>query len=314
MTIATITLNASIDTTWTLGRFDLGAINRIERKEAVAGGKGNNVARVLATLGQPVVAGGFIAGSAGRFIEAGLAAAGIATAFQAIPGESRTSLAIVEAETGRVTEAREPGPEISADDWRRFVAEAPDRLGGAALVVLSGSLPPGLPADAYAQLIRALRAAGRRTALDTGGAALTEGLAAQPDLIKPNAAEMAELAGLASPNVETAALLEAAREIARARLGPGGRVLLSLGARGAALIEPERTLLARAPAVTIVSAVGCGDALLAGFLDAETRGASPDIALRRAVAVGTAAAGQTRPGVVDPADVDRLARQLEATV
>ncbi|HEX5499992.1 MAG TPA: PfkB family carbohydrate kinase, partial [Thermomicrobiales bacterium] len=127
MTIATVTLNASVDTTWSLPRFTPGAINRVAGKEAVAGGKGNNVARVLATLGQPVVASGFVAGWTGRFIEEGLAAAGIATAFQTIPGESRTSLAIVETEAGRVTEAREPGPTVSAADWRRFLAEIPAR-------------------------------------------------------------------------------------------------------------------------------------------------------------------------------------------
>ncbi|HEU0114878.1 MAG TPA: 1-phosphofructokinase, partial [Thermomicrobiales bacterium] len=312
MTIATITLNASVDTTWTLPRFAPGAINRVERKEAVAGGKGNNVARVLATLGQPVLASGFVAGWAGRFIESELAAAGIATAFQAIPGESRTSLAIVETESGRVTEAREPGPTVAADDWRRFLAELPVRLRGATVVALCGSLPPGLPAAAYAELIRVLREAGCRTALDTSGAALREGLVAAPDLVKPNAAELAELAGLAVAEFETAALLEAAREIARPQSGPEGRVLLSLGARGAALIDREETLLATAPAVDVVSPVGCGDALLAGFLDAEARGEPPAAALRWAVAVGAAAAMQSRPGVVDPADVARLARREAA--
>jgi tagatose 6-phosphate kinase len=312
MTIATITLNASIDTTWMLPRFTPGAINRIARKEAVAGGKGNNVARVLATLGQPVIASGFVAGWSGRFIEAGLAAAGIVTAFQAIPGESRTSLAIVETDNGRVTEAREPGPNVAADDWSRFLAETPVRLRGAATVALCGSLPPELPADAYAQLIRVLRGAGCRTTLDTSGAALREGLVAAPDLVKPNAAELGELAGLPGPEVETSTLLAAARDIARSRLGPDGRVLLSLGSRGAALIDRDNTLLASAPVVAVVSPVGCGDALLAGLLDAEARGESPADALRWAVAVGAAAALQLRPGVVDPADVARLARRQEA--
>ncbi|HET7094051.1 MAG TPA: PfkB family carbohydrate kinase, partial [Thermomicrobiales bacterium] len=204
---------------------------------------------------------------------------------------------------------REPGPEVSAADWRRFLAEAPPRLGGAATVALCGSLPPGLPADAYAQLIRILRAAGCRTALDTSGAPLREGLAAAPDLVKPNATELAELAGLAGPDVEIDALLAAGSEIARRRLSPGGRVLLSLGARGAALIDRDETLLASAPAIAVVSPVGCGDALLAGFLDAEARGEPPAGALRWAVAVGAAAALQSRPGVVDPVDVARLARQ-----
>ncbi|HEU5430526.1 MAG TPA: 1-phosphofructokinase family hexose kinase, partial [Thermomicrobiales bacterium] len=312
MTIATITLNASIDTTWTLPRFTPGAINRVARKEAVAGGKGNNVARVLAALGQPVVAGGFVAGWAGRFIGDGLAAAGIATAFQSIPGESRTSLAIVETDNGRVTEAREPGPEVADDDWRRFLTETPDRLRGATMVALCGSLPPGLPADAYAQLIRVLRDAGCRTALDTSGAALRAGLAAAPDLVKPNAAELAELTGLAGPDVETDALLAAARDVARTQLGQDGRVLLSLGARGAALIDQDETLLASAPAVAVVSPVGCGDALLAGFLDAEARGEPPVAALQWAVAAGAAAALQSRPGVVDLADVARLAQRQEA--
>ena len=303
--VATVTLNASVDTTGRLARLERGAINRLDRSEAVAGGKGNNVARVLATLGQRVVASGFVAGAAGRFIVDSLRAEGVEPAFREVPGESRTCLTLVEAD-GTVTEVREPGPTVAAADAAAFLRDAPELLAGAAVAVLSGGLPPGLPPDYYADLIGALRGAGIATVLDSSGEALRRGVAAGPGTLKPNTDELADLlGGPVAPGGEVAA----ARRLAAA-LPAGTTLLLTLGRHGAALVTATDAVLAAPPPVSVVNTVGAGDAFVAGWVDATVRGHGPVEALRRAVATGAAATMQSRIGAVDPADVARLLPQV----
>ena len=112
MRCLTITLNAAVDTTYGLDRLERGAINLVAHRTAVPGGKGNNVARVLATLGHSVVATGFVGGRSGQFIEDGLRNLGIETAFARVEGESRVCLTVVERGSGTITEIREPGVDV----------------------------------------------------------------------------------------------------------------------------------------------------------------------------------------------------------
>ncbi len=304
---ATITLNASIDTAATLPRLVPGEINRLASARPAAGGKGNNVARVLARLGHPVVATGFAGGHAGAFIADSLRASGVTPAFMAVPGESRTCLTVVESETGRVTEIREPGDPVSASDGDAFLASVAERIGAAERVAISGSLPPGLPADYYAKLIEILHASGRRVVLDTSGEPLRLALAAHPDAIAPNRDELADLVG---PGGSDDHAIAAASALVREHLGPKGCLMLTLGASGAALVETDRVLRATPPPVEIANPVGAGDALLAGWL---AGGDDPAGALRLAVAVGTAAAMQPGIGEVDPADVARILPTVEVS-
>lgn len=309
MRCLTITLNAAIDTTYVLERYTSGTANRVVRTFTAPGGKGNNVARVLALLGHEVVASGFVAGRAGQFIEDELRGVDIDTAFAHVPGESRRCLALIEQESGAVTELLEPGVTVSHEDGRLFLDTAAALVNGVDAVVVSGSLPAGLAPDYYAQLLGALRGAPVRLALDTSGDALRLGLVAGPDLVKPNAAELASLAR-GAPDLD--ALVDFARcRLIGPVLAPHAQVLLSLGAGGAALITRTGSLLARPPAVSVVNPVGSGDALLAGFLAASVETGDNAAALREAVAVGTAAALHEIAGVVDPADVARLRRDVD---
>jgi len=198
----------------------------------------------------------------------------------------------------------EPGVPVSPGDGQALLDRIGERLPGVATAVISGSLPPGLPTDFYALLIDAMRSFPVRVAFDSSGDAFRRGLAAHPDLVKPNAAEMTDLIG-ASQDV-SGIIAFAQRELIGPVLAPTAMVLLSLGADGAALISHDAVLVASAPATRAVSTVGSGDALLAGFLGAQANGADDGAALCAAVAAGTAATLHPTPGVVDPRDVARL--------
>lgn len=314
MRCLTVTCNSAVDTTHVLDRIAVGAINRVDRVLPTPGGKGNNVARVLRTLGHEVVATGFAGGHTGRFITDALTALGIEPAFVPVPGDSRVCLTVVEASTGRITEIREPGPVITAEDGRRLIERVVALAPTVDAVSISGSLPPGLPPGYYAELIAAVRATGVFVAFDSGGAPLRAGLLGRPDLVKPNAEELADLLGVPGagapgpglPGPGGLDLAVARRGLAELGLGDDAAVLLSLGADGAALITGTDIVSAVPPPVTVANTVGSGDALLAGFLDGRSRGESPTDALARAVAVGTAAALRDEVGVVAQDDVTRL--------
>lgn len=302
---ATITLNASIDTASALPRLIPGTINRLATAQPAAGGKGNNVARVLARLGHPVLATGLAAGHAGAFIADSLRASGVTPAFMLVPGQSRTCLTVVEEESGRVTEIREPGVQVTAADGERFLGSVASLLGSAERVAISGSLPPGLADDYYAVLVGVLRKAGKRVVLDTSGEPLRLAVAAGADAVAPNRDELADLVGPVGNDEEAIA---AASMLVRERFGSDGCLLLTLGAAGAAYIDKNRVLWGRPPAVEIANPVGAGDAFLAGWL---AGGNEPAEALRLAVAVGTAAAMTPAIGEVDPADVARIRAAVE---
>lgn len=311
MRVVTVTANAAVDTLYQLDRLERGAINRVSATVAGPGGKGNNVARVLATLGHDVRATGFVGGHSGEFIQAALRALGIEPDFVDAAGESRVCLTLVEAETGTVTEIREPGfavpPAAAARLLDRVVAAGRD----ADAVVVSGSLPPGLAADFYGRLLAALRPGPAFVALDAGGEALRLGLAGRPDLITPNAAEMADLIGASGAPPPTEAMIAfALRELIGGTLGADARVLLTLGGSGAVLISSGGALRSAPPPVSVVNPVGSGDALLAGFLDARSRAADDAACLAHAVAVGTAAALEAGIGTVRDEAIARVERAV----
>lgn len=306
MRVVTVTVNAAVDTLYVLDRLDRGAINRVARKVAVPGGKGNNVARVLAIFGHAVVATGFVGGRTGEFIEEGLRAHGVEPRFVTVEGESRVCLTMVEPETGTITEVREPGFAPSATAADRLLDVVVAAAGEAAAVVVAGSLPPGLPSDFYATLLGRLRPSSALVILDTGGDALRLGLAGRPDVITPNVAEMAGLMGHDGEPEEAIAF--ARRQLIGGVLDAEARVVLTLGERGAALVSRHEAFLAEPPALAIVNPVGSGDALLAGLLDARSRGLDDAETIAAAVAVGTAAALRDSPGTVCLDDVASVRR------
>lgn len=302
-----------MDTTYRIGRLARGGVMRVSARVCTPGGKGNNVARILRALGHDVVASGFVGGQAGAFIEGELKALGIEPEFVAVAGESRTCLAIVEDTSPAVTELLEPGPTVTSGSEQALLELVDVLATDADAVVLSGSLPDGARVDLYADLVRLARDRGAFVALDSSGAPLAEGLVAEPDLVKPNWAEMCALMGR-SPGGVSAAVSFVQRRLIGAVLGVGSRVLLSLGRDGAILIGADDAVGLPALSVSAVNTVGAGDAMVAGYLDAWSRGERTAAALARASAVAAASTLQRDAGTIDAADVARLLSLADRTV
>jgi tagatose 6-phosphate kinase len=304
--ILTVALNAAVDVAYVVDDFTVGKINTVREMTRMAGGKANNVARVLASLGRPVVATGFAGGSAGRFIQEDLARLGIQSEFVQTEGENRTCTAIVDPKGQTLTEVRERGPVLTAADVNRFMDRFRTLVAQAELVIISGSVPPGVAPDIYRTLVsEAYQAAQVRTIVDASGKALKESLPAQPYLVKPNEDELSEWTG---QSLETEAdMLKAARALHEA--GPLV-VAVSLGAKGLLLVSPEGAWRAVPPRVDAVNTVGSGDSLVAGFAAGLTQGLNAEEVLRLAVGCGTANALTTGVAIVHREDLDRIQPQV----
>ncbi|MDF2626394.1 MAG: tagatose-6-phosphate kinase [Symbiobacteriaceae bacterium] len=305
--ILTVSLNAAVDVVYTIDRFAPDTINTATDVQRMAGGKANNVARVLASLGQRVIATGFTGGAAGRFIVDDLTRRRIVADFEESGGENRTCTTIIDPTSKTVTELRERGPVLTPADAERFLARFRRLVGGAGLVIISGSLPPGIAADFYRELVsEAWRAGQVRTLLDACGEPLAAALSAQPYFVKPNLDELQEWAGAALPTDHH--ILLAARKLLKA--GPL-LVGVSLGARGLLLVSESADWWATPPAVEPLNTVGSGDSLVAGFATGLLTGLDADGILRLAVACGTANALTRAVAEVRPEDVEQLRGRVQ---
>lgn len=295
--IVTVTPNPSLDRTIELsGELQRGAVQRATRSTAEPGGKGVNVSRVVVASGGDTVA--VLPGDDLDPVLLGLATRGIPTAALPIGAPLRSNVTVTEP-TGTTTKLNEPGPSLAGrlDDLASLVADtaAATATGPAARwVVFAGSLPPGLPDDALAVLVRAVRArhgADVRIAVDSSGVPFTALLQSgeRIDLVKPNAEELAEVVG-GDPDTYEQDLDAAVAAAQRLRDRNVGSVLLTLGSAGAVLVSDEGAFAAAAPRIIARSTVGAGDSSLAGYLLAEVAGASPEQRLAQAVATGAAAA------------------------
>jgi tagatose 6-phosphate kinase len=285
--IVTVTLNAALDDTYEVPDARFGEVNRVAAVHRRPGGKGVNVARVLHGLGRDVVAAGLAGGAAGRQIEEGLGRLGVPIAFTPVAGESRRTVTVVGPE---VTMFCEPGPSVSGAEWAAFLGGYEDLARNAGVVVLSGSLPPGVPADAYARLARL---APGPVILDADGDALRLGLAGRPGVEKPNAAELARVSGTG----DTADAIRALREAG------AGAVVASLGADGVVAGTPDGVLRAALDRPVPGNPTGAGDALVAGLAAGLADGLPwPDL-LRHAVALAACAVRSPVAGEIDAAAI-----------
>ena len=291
--IVTVTANPSVDRTFEVEKLVRGEVVRATRHRVDPGGKGLNVSRALHANGHDTAAVLPIGGSEGRQLLELLDGSGVSVVAVPIAGSIRSNVTIVEPD-GTVTKINEPGPTLSAAELDALVEAVSAASADAAWLVLSGSLPPGADDDLLADLIHRARAAGARTAADTSGRSLAVALNARPDLIKPNAGELAEISGRPLETLGDA--IEASRLVL---LRGAGAVLASLGPDGALLVAGEGELHAELEVAEPNSTVGAGDSTLAGYLTAAD---DPTEALRAAVAYGAAAVslpGSQMPGPTD---------------
>jgi 6-phosphofructokinase 2 len=308
--VLTLTLNPALDRFCTVERVQPQHKLRCSAALEHPGGGGINVARVLHRLGTPARALFPAGGATGARLQALLAAEGLPHEALPLPaGDTRDSLTVRCRASGDDYRFLLPGPPLTAGLWGELLTRVDAGLAtGAAALVLSGSLPPGAPLDAWAQLARRARAAGVPVALDSSGTPLREALAAGVDWVKPSRRELEELHGTPLPT------RAAQRDAARAWV-TGGRarwVALSLGADGALLVGAEQAWWGRAPVVPVASTIGAGDSLLAGLLHAALQApAEPAHWLRMALATAAAAVQQPGTALAAAHAVAALATQVQ---
>ncbi len=297
--------NASVDKIAAVDAVRLGEIHRPQVLSVVAGGKALNVGRAAAALGMPVVAVPVLAGHAGAWMADQLAADGIEARPVWVAGETRECLSILDRSTGRLTEFYEAGPQIEEAAWSAVeavieAAVAEDPAG--ALVVVSGSLPLGAPADAHARVMRIARGAGARAVVDVGGRALAGAVTERPWLVKVNTLEASEATGLPQGGLaETLAMARALRDSGAAM------AFVSRGVEGAVLVDATGCGWRIGPPPEVGSfPVGSGDTLMGGFAAALATGHAVPEAARRGAAAAAANALHPGQGRIDPADVARL--------
>jgi len=302
--VLTVTLNPALDLTVQLPVLRLGEVNRSDSLQVHAAGKGLNVAQVLADLGHQLTVTGFLGEANPQAFEQLFAARGFADEFVRVPGDTRSNIKLAEA-GGQVTDINGPGLMVSEAQRAELLARLKRLVPAHELVVVAGSLPRGIDSPWFVEMLNTLKALGVRVALDTSGAALRDGLATRPWLIKPNEEELAEARG-----IELSGSSALAAEAQRLQGEGIEHVVVSQGADGVSWFSPGAALHANPPKVRVVSTVGAGDSLLAGMLHGLLEGWPAERTLTHATAIAAQAVGQVGFGITD---TDGLA-ELEAAV
>ncbi|HFI0402746.1 TPA: tagatose-6-phosphate kinase [Streptococcus suis] len=305
--ILTITLNPSVDIAYQLDTFHLDTVNRVEKVQKTAGGKGLNVTRVLKQIGEDVVATGFIGGEIGSYVKKQLTRNDIKNSFVEIGNETRNCIAILH--DGQQTEILEQGPTIQEHEALNFIEHLEIILNNVDVVAISGSLPKGLASNYYVKVIELCKKCGVAVVLDCSGEALKNVLESQqkPTVIKPNTEELSQLIG---KNVTDD--IQELKAVLSGQLFQGIEwIVVSLGAKGAFAKHKDKFYRVKIPKINVVNPVGSGDSTVAGIA-ASLKHALPDIELlKNANVLGMLNAQEEQTGYVNLEHSEVLYSQIE---
>lgn len=304
--IVTVTMNPAIDKTVEIERLRHGGLNRIQKVEYDAGGKGINVSKTIRELGGKSVAMGFLAGNSGKTIANVLGEKGIENDFVWVEGETRTNTKVYEKD-GTLTELNEPGPAVTEAAVEKLLEKLEEYAGKDTLFVLSGSIPDGVPKDIYARITRRVHEKGSRVLVDADGELFRIALEARPDMIKPNRVELEELFGLAADACDEE-LWKAARSLQNQGIET---IAVSMGKEGAMFFIGEYQAKCPALSVKIHSTVGAGDAMVAALAYAweQKNGKEEMVRMCMAVSAGAVMTVGTKPPSAEL--VETLKKQVE---
>ncbi|HRH43077.1 MAG TPA: 1-phosphofructokinase family hexose kinase [Pyrinomonadaceae bacterium] len=302
--IICVSANPAIDRRVRLKKMIIGEVNRVEATISFAGGKAAHVAMAAKTLGEEVIWIGFLGGATGEKVERQLTEFGIKVISIPTISETRCNDEIIDG-NGVITEILENGGVIQPTELQEFYqvcektfAQYPKDF----QAVFSGSLPPNVPTNFYFKLIKSAQSFGGTVLLDTSGNALSKGLEAKPDFVKPNKTEAKNICNFEINNMDSA--IKAAKIL---QTNGAKNVALSLGEDGLIwLNENSKILMAQPPKVQVKSTVGCGDATVAAFAIAEARKLNEKDTLKLAVACGSANCLAELPAQIKLKDVENL--------
>jgi 1-phosphofructokinase family hexose kinase len=297
--IVTLTANPAVDQTLWLDRLRVGEVNRPAEVQLDPAGKGVNVSRMARRLGWPTIAFGFLAGDIGQLVERALDEERVQHHFVPIAGQTRINVTINDASTA--TSFFAPGPAVDPTALAQLDEMLDFWLPACRVLVLAGSLLPGMPEDYYARLVRRAQAHALRVIVDADGEVARLAVEARPFLVKPNVSELERLAGSTLPDLASQAA--AARELVRRGIEV---VLLSMGAAGALCVSREAAWRVHAPRIERRSTVGSGDSLVAGMAVALARGDALEVGLRLGTAAGAATALSPGTALGTVEDIARL--------
>ncbi|QEO14257.1 1-phosphofructokinase family hexose kinase [Agromyces intestinalis] len=309
--ILTLTMNPALDVASTTERVEPEHKLRCGPTKLSPGGGGVNATRTINALGGWSVGVYPLGGPTGHAYRELLEAEGIAGQVVRIGGSTRECVTIVETSTGEEYRFVLQGPPLREPEWRACLSTVGDSLPVGGYLIASGSLPPGVPDDFYAQVSRICREHEVRCVVDASGPALEAALDEGVFLIKPSLRELGELVGHEgelAPDQQVAAaqeLVTSARSEA---------VALTLGGRGAVLVTADAVVRLPAPQITVHSAVGAGDAFLAAMVLRLAQGVPIERAFRTALAAGSATAMRPPAELCRAEDVVRLEAELDAAL
>ena len=303
--VVTVTLNPAIDQTVNIPNFKADQVNRVEREQLDAGGKGVNVASVLADYGFSVAVTGFLGAENISIFEQLFTRKQIDDRFVRIDGRTRTGIKIIDEIHHETTDINFPGQAPTESNLTKLFQIVEELAVDCHWFVLAGSIPAGVSADIYRQLVELIKTKGRAVALDTSGKALKLTLPGKPTLIKPNINELRELTG-SSLNSQSRVVQAAQRLLNRGI----ETVIVSMGTQGAIFVESDKVVLARPPEVTVKSTVGAGDAMVSGTVAGKIQGLSLEDCARLATAFSLTAITQVGSGIPSLETVENFKRQV----
>ena len=307
--IVTLTINPAVDIFVNVARVEPTAKLRCSAPKRDPGGGGINVARVVHRLGGDVAAIYPTGGAIGKLLYRLLEREGIDSIVTPSHVETRENFTAYEEETGQQFRFVLPGSPLHRPEWEAVLDKLTALADKPRIVVASGSVPPGVPEDIYAEITRRARALGARMVIDTSGPSLVAALAEGVTLIKPNQNELSEFVGRQlDTESDCVAACRALIKSGRTKL-----VALTLGEQGSLLVSEERALRAKPMRIEVVSAVGAGDSFLGGLVAALAKGEALDRAFRVAVAAASAAVMSPGTELCTADDVRDLMPRVEIT-
>jgi 1-phosphofructokinase len=303
--VATVTLNPAIDRTVYVPDFLAGRVNRVEREQSDAGGKGVNVASVLSDFGLTTAVTGFLGDDNSRIFEQLFERKNIEDRFVRISGSTRTGIKIIDEVHQETTDLNFPGQAPGEADIDQLFERVEALAAECDWFVLAGSIPTGVNPDMYRRLVEFIKSTGRWVALDTSGRALNLALPAAPTLIKPNIDELRELTGNLLNS--RAKVVQAAQQLLNRGIET---VIISMGEQGALFVEGEQVVLARPPEVKVRSTVGAGDAMVSGMVAGKLQGLSLEECARLATAFSLSAITRVGSGLPSLEAVENFKQQV----
>lgn len=306
MPILTLTVNPALDVSTSTERVISGHKLRCGASRLDPGGGGVNVARVVQRLGGQTLAVYTAGGPTGEAYRRLIEAERIPSLVVPIQGSTRQDFTVDETSTGEQYRFVLEGPNLTEPEWQAFLSVVSDAMPAGGYVVASGSLPPGVPADFYAQVARLARGRGVRCIVDASGQALSEALTEGIFLVKPSLRELSAHIGSALDSEQSQ--LEAASTLVSR--GNAEYVALTLGASGAVLASRSGVVRLPVPSVEVVSAVGADDSFLGAFVLRLAQGRPVERAFRAAVAAGCATVMTPATELCHRSDVERLEAEL----